>query len=419
MNLDKAKQDFQIIKEYYKNLYNLTYNEKSDNVHFPFQEVYLTTPTKKPIDFIMLTPKKINSYDSFIFEVYIFLYEDGKIECSDGYGTFEKFEAYEGSDIPFIHIDNYKNFITSRGLQFNNFEIYKPTTIETFKEDIDLLAQTMLTLNDIQEVEPYIKYPHYEAQSVSISYPNKFFIDNHLMQPNFTPTFELDGECGIEYYVKHFIHLEPNIEYSIYPDIIFDCGKLNELQSNIEELKCISAFHNNLAIMGLFISDATNLDITTIKEFKEFKLTQEQEINQKILKKYELNNKIVLLTTFFNKSYILYIKRLAFDYYDEEDYIKVVNELEECAYNIFNTLNIPKLININEEDYNTLTQLVQTLKYVYKPSSKKIDTRSLLESALYLNVFSECLLINIKKQLLEEELTNTQKQIIAIIDRYI
>lgn len=420
MDFNKTKQDFEIIKDYYKNLYNVAYHEKGDNVHFPFQEVYLTTPVKTPIDFIMLTPKKIDSYDSFVFEVYFFLYENGIIECSDGYGTFEKFEAYEGSDIPFINIDSYKDFIISRGLQFENFEIFKQTSLKTFKEDIDLLAQTMLTLNDVQDVEPYIKYPHYEANTVSISYPNKFYIDNHLIKPNFTPTFEFDGECGIEYYVKHFIHLDQDIEYRIHSNITFDGGRLNEFKDTIEYLKCISAFHNNLAIMGLFISEENNLEIINMQDFKDFKLVKKQKNNQKTIKKYEFDNKIALLTTFLNKTYLIYIKPLTLDGYDEEDFIEVVNELEECAYFIFETLNITAIIDVTSSDYNLLVGLAKNLKNVYAPNSKKANTRTLLESALYFNVFSKNLLKDIKSQLLSSEtLTNEEKQIIEIIDNYI
>lgn len=418
--LKKAIQDFQVIKDYYKNLYNLEYHEKNENIYFPFQHTYITTTTKKLIDFIMLIPKKIETYDSFVFEVYIFLYEDGTIECSDGYGTFEKFEAYEGSDLPFINIDKYKSFINCQGLEFEDYEIFKVTSLDTFKEDVDLITQTMLTLNDVQESEPYIKYPHYEAQTVSISYPNKFYIENHLMKQNFTPTFEFDGDCGIKYYVKHFIHLDKNIEYRIHPNITFDGGKLNEMKDKIKSLKCISAFHNNLAVMGLFVSENTNLNIIEIEDFKNYKLIKTQKINEKTIKKYEIDKKIVFLTTFSNKTYLIYIERLSFNCYDEEDYIEVVNELEECAYFIFETLNTPTLIEINDNDYNLLTNFVQSLKPIYNPYSKQINIRELLYSALYFNVFSKLLLEDLKTQILEnQDLSSTQKQIVEIIDKYI
>ena len=46
--LEKAIQDFQLIKDYYKNLHNLEYHEKSENIYFPFEHVYITNRIKKP-----------------------------------------------------------------------------------------------------------------------------------------------------------------------------------------------------------------------------------------------------------------------------------------------------------------------------------------------------------------------------------
>ena len=100
----------------------------------------------------------IDSYDSFVFGIYLVNYGD-HIELSDFNRTWEcGVEAFEGNGLFALHIDAVRDFVTKNGFCLDKTQIRKTTSLDTFVDDAITLTKIMLMINYMQDKPPYLTF---------------------------------------------------------------------------------------------------------------------------------------------------------------------------------------------------------------------------------------------------------------------
>lgn len=98
----------------------------------------------------------IDSLDSFVFDFYFLDYGD-KIVIDDAERTcYCGVEAPEGNGVLANQKEIVEKYLTKNGFSFENYNIVKETSLETFVKDTINFIKVLQTLNNIQPSPPYI-----------------------------------------------------------------------------------------------------------------------------------------------------------------------------------------------------------------------------------------------------------------------